>query len=239
MGRLVLVRHGQASFLDGDYDRLSTIGETQARILGAFWARQNTKFDLIFTGPRNRQIRTAELTAEAYRNQGPSLPQCEVIPHLDEYDSGGIMDELAVALARKEPEVHSLIQRFEQSRGGSEQPRAFQQLFETVMKEWISDGVTHPGVETWGSFATRVREALSIMVEGQSGGKRIAVFTSGGPISVAMQAALGVSNLTALELNWQIRNCSLTEFLFSRGRFTLHSFNSLPHLTDQSLWTYR
>jgi hypothetical protein len=34
MGVLYLVRHAQASFLEPNYDKLSTLGETQARVLG-------------------------------------------------------------------------------------------------------------------------------------------------------------------------------------------------------------
>ena len=34
MGTLVLVRHGQASFMAAEYDRLSPTGEAQARKLG-------------------------------------------------------------------------------------------------------------------------------------------------------------------------------------------------------------
>ncbi len=42
-----------------------------------------------------------------------------------------------------------------------------------------------------------------------------------------------------MELNWRIRNCSLTEIVFTRDRVTLDSFNGIPHLDDPALWTYR
>ena len=42
-----------------------------------------------------------------------------------------------------------------------------------------------------------------------------------------------------LELSWRLRNCSLTEFVFTRGRVTLDSFNAVPHLGDAARWTYR
>lgn len=40
MGILYLVRHAQASFLEQDYDKLSKLGKTQARLLGEYWARR-------------------------------------------------------------------------------------------------------------------------------------------------------------------------------------------------------
>jgi broad specificity phosphatase PhoE len=67
----------------------------------------------------------------------------------------------------------------------------------------------------------------------------VVVFTSGGFIGGATQQALKVSDSTALELNWRIRNCSLTEFVYTRDRFSLDSFNTIPHLSDAALWTYR
>ena len=45
MGILFLVRHAQASFLGEKYDKLSTLGEGQARLLGEYWARRNIVFD--------------------------------------------------------------------------------------------------------------------------------------------------------------------------------------------------
>jgi hypothetical protein len=34
------------------------------------------------------------------------------------------------------------------------------------------------------------------------------------------------------------RNCSFSEFIFPKDRFTLSSFNAFPHLDDDSLLTY-
>jgi hypothetical protein len=35
------------------------------------------------------------------------------------------------------------------------------------------------------------------------------------------------------------QNSSFNEFLFSRERFTLSSFNAVPHLDDPAIQTYR
>ena len=79
MGTLLLVRHGQASAFEDNYDRLSILGEKQARLLGETWRRRELKLDRIFTGPRVRQHRTAEIAAEA-----GGLPAPVVLPELDE-----------------------------------------------------------------------------------------------------------------------------------------------------------
>ena len=79
MGTLFLVRHGQASAFDDNYDRLSTLGERQARLLGEDWKRRGLALDRVFTGPRVRQQRTAEIAGDA-----GGLPPPVVVPELDE-----------------------------------------------------------------------------------------------------------------------------------------------------------
>jgi len=70
MSRLFLVRHGQASFLERNYDKLSAKGEEQARILGKYWAGLNLGFDRVYSGPRVRQRETARIAGEAYKAAG-------------------------------------------------------------------------------------------------------------------------------------------------------------------------
>jgi broad specificity phosphatase PhoE len=70
-------------------------------------------------------------------------------------------------------------------------------------------------------------------------GRRVAAFTSGGPIAVTVQTVLGAPDRAAIELNWRIRNCSLTQLIFSGSRMSLDSFNTIPHLQDPQLWSYR
>src|SRR3984893_14433603 len=43
MGLITLVRHGQASFLKEDYDKLSELGELQARTLGEYWVARDVR----------------------------------------------------------------------------------------------------------------------------------------------------------------------------------------------------
>jgi len=66
MGRLFLVRHGQASFLSRNYDQLSSLGETQARHLGSYWAKRGMIFDRVGTGPSQRHRQSAQIAGEAY-----------------------------------------------------------------------------------------------------------------------------------------------------------------------------
>src|SRR5437879_1752769 len=58
---MFLIRHAQASFLEGNYDKLSTIGEIQAHRLGEFWASRQMVLDRVYSGPRVRQLNTASI----------------------------------------------------------------------------------------------------------------------------------------------------------------------------------
>lgn len=76
------------------------------------------------------------------------------------------------------------------------------------------------------------------MTEAAGSKKRIAAFSSGGPVAAAMGFALNLDDEKTLELSWGVRNAAYTEFLFSPGRFSLMTFNAAPHLTDSQLLTF-
>lgn len=96
MSKLVLVRHGQASFFSDHYDKLSEMGERQARALAEYWLRSGVEFDESFTGTLSRQTRTEEVVAETYRAAGKAWPKVEVLPGLDEYPADEIIDRKSV-----------------------------------------------------------------------------------------------------------------------------------------------
>jgi len=238
MSNLVLIRHGQAMMFADDYDKLSPTGEEQSRLLGQFWKSRGVTFDELYVGPRTRQIRTAELVLE-HLAADTNLPELIVIEELNEYDGDGIIEHLMPVAAERDPRVIKLIEEYEQHRSGPERFRYFQRMFEAVTKLWVEGEIHSNHVESWKSFHERVRRGYKSILAREGRNRRIAVFTSGGPISIAVQMATRAPENIAIELNWRIRNCSLTEILFSKERLTLDSFNSIPHIEDPALWTYR
>jgi len=115
----------------------------------------------------------------------------------------------------------------------------FQRLFEAVISMWVNGEITPPNVESWPEFCERVNRGLSAFLAKSEKGETAAIFTSGGPVSVAVQRALHLSSSDSLRVAWMPRNCSFSEFLFSGDRFALSSFNAFPHLDDEGLLTYR
>ena len=239
MSTLVLVRHAQASFLEDDYDRLSPHGEKQAVQLGKHWAAVNGSFDVVLCGPRRRHRRTAELVGESFHAAGHHWPEPVSLAEWDEHQIDRLMVQHAPRLGEDYPELRPLLAAARSEGTRTERARGFQRLFEAVARLWLTDAVVRTDIETWDAFRTRIQGALDAIVTQAGRGRRVAVFTSGGPITVALQRAVGCDDQTALATGWRVWNCSLTEFAFSGNRFTLDCFNALPHLPDPSDWTYR
>jgi broad specificity phosphatase PhoE len=142
--------------------------------------------------------------------------EAQIFSEWNEYDAEGIL--------RPHPRA-----------GSFPDNRAFQKMFEKVMLDWIDGRGTG---EPWATFRDRVLAGLRRIQEGPSD-RRVVLFTSGGPIGVLVQTALNAPERSFLEVNWRVRNCSITEFVFSKDRFTLDSFNAVPHLEGPELRTFR
>ena len=233
MGTLLLVRHGQASAFEENYDRLSTLGERQARLLGQSWRRRALKLDRVFAGPRVRQQRTAEIAAEA-----GGLPAPVVLQDLDEMGVEPLFREHMPDLFARHAHLATLGDAMLAADGDEARARGFARLFEAVLQLWVRGEVNAGGVESWLEFRARVRRALAV-VRAEARGQRIAAFTSAGPVASAIQLALGADDDTTLSLAFRVRNSSVSEFLFASERFSLSSFNETPHLPDAALVTVR
>ncbi len=239
MSKLVLVRHGQASFFSDDYDRLSEMGERQSRALANHWLATGVAFDEVFTGTLVRQKRTAEVVGQAFRDAGRPWPQHEVLPGLDEYPADDMMESLLPKLRKQDERFDRLDREFQQAKEGRERYRAFHRLLSAVMEQWIAGTHAHNGLIPWSQFRDGVRGAFQQIFAREGSGRRVAVFSSGGVIGVSVQTVLEAPDRMAAELNWRVHNASVTEFTFSGNRVALDCFNTVSHLADPELLTYR
>lgn len=239
MGQLWLIRHGQASFLEKNYDRLSSRGEAQARLLGEYWASHNLVFDRVFSGPRVRQRETARIAGEAFRTADARWPDPEVLNEFDEFQAEAVIEQALPGLVQKDPAIRAIYQDFERAEGQAARFKTFQRMFELVIGRWARGELPVAGIEPWPHFCQRVQRGITQLSQNGSRGRRIAVFTSGGPTGVAMQRALDLSTDATLKTAWMVPNCAYSVFLFSGDRFTLSSYNSYSHFTDREFVTYR
>jgi broad specificity phosphatase PhoE len=239
VSRIFLVRHAQASFLEPDYDKLSPIGETQARLLGEYWASRNIAFDRVYSGPRVRQIDTAKLVANGHKRLGVSFPELAVLQEFDEYQGEDVLRRSVPELLQKDAGIRHLHATFLNADTPEQKRKSFQRMFEAIVGRWVDGELPLQDVESWPEFCSRVNRGLSKLTSSGTRGEQVAIFSSGGPIGVAMQRALNLSPRDTLRITWMSRNCSYSEFLSSGEQFTLSTFNAFPHLDDPSLLTYR
>ncbi|GGL98732.1 histidine phosphatase family protein [Deinococcus aerophilus] len=236
MSELILVRHGQATPFEKDTDRLSDLGEQQARAVGLGLAAEDFRPTHVFHGPLVRQRRTAELAAAAaeFTDSGapPPWPGAQEERRLAEYDGDGLIRTLAPLLAAQDRDFAGSVRTFQERRDAPDRNRSFQLMLEALAGAWQAEAVIHPEVEGWSAFRARVHGALTDLLRLPSGSAVLA-FTSGGVIGLMVALALDAPDAAALRLNWRVRNGSLTRFTFGGGRLSLDSFNEVSHLPPE------
>ncbi|MBI3680483.1 MAG: histidine phosphatase family protein [Acidobacteria bacterium] len=228
MSRLVLIRHGQARAFEEHSDRLSARGLEQAQRLGQWFGERGTRFDEVYCGTLERQRRTAELMGLEFSEDA----------RWNEYDAGGVMTKLGPLLAERDAGFAMAVELSRRHRQTTEANRYFQRMFEQLIGQWAAGELNHPEVESWAAFQQRVRDALHALIAAEGEGRNVLVVTSGGPIATVVQTVVQAPPRMAIELNWRVKNCSATEFLFSKERITLDSFNGVSHLPAEWV-TYR
>lgn len=234
MGTLYLIRHGQASYGEADYDRLSTRGQEQARAVGRWLAR--TKLDAIYSGPLRRQVQTADFATEAAATLGVTLPPRLELPELAEYPAFEMLQHLVPRLVEVDPKFEAI--------KTAPTPRLLDQAFHTILAKWAGDEWAVDGLERVGAFVARVRSGLNRVLSAASSGGSIACVTSAGPIGVAVGLTFGIPEARMVRTSIVIRNASVTELRFRTQAFahnaawqpeqvSLVTFNQTAHLPDE------
>ena len=236
MSVLLLVRHGQASFLGDDYDWLTPLGQEQSRRLGQYWADLGLAFDQVYLGPRRRHRQTLDAVAATYRERNLPWPAPVELNGLDEHQGDQVTVQSLAQLAQEDAEVRHLLEILQD--GTVAARRGYLRAMQKAMQRWVRGELGLPHLETWQTFRARVAKAVEEITRSAASGQTVAVFTSGGPVAAAVGLALGVSDEKTLELSWLVRNAAYTEFLFSGRRFSLSAFNAVSHLTSPDLLTY-
>ena len=239
MALLTLVRHGQASFLEANYDKLSELGELQSRILGEHWVRTKACFDQVYYGPAERQIRTGEIVAGVFRAAGAPWPDPIALPEVDEYPGIEVMRSFLPGLMETHEDIRDLEAQCREAGDRIAAARVYDRLYQRITRMWVAGELDSPEVESWAHFSERIDRGIAQIRDNVGANRRVVVFTSGGVIASTVRIALTLSPQRTLELSWTSRNASYTEFLTSGERFSLSSFNNHPHLEDEELLTYR
>lgn len=229
MGTLYLIRHGQASYGEADYDRLSTRGQEQARAVGSFLA--SAQLDAIYAGPLKRQQQTAQLATAAATAQGATVPAIQTLAELAEYPAFEMLQHLVPRLVAEDPKFAQLTT--------APTPRLMDDAFHTILRKWSHDEWHVEGVERVGAFVERIRRGLDRVLRAAGSGARLACVTSAGPIGVAVGLTFGIPANRMVRTSIVIRNASITELRFRSENFdwqpdqlSLVTFNLTAHLPE-------
>lgn len=230
---LYLVRHGQASFGAADYDKLSTLGEEQSRLLGRWLKRCGIVPDAVASGTMKRQLGTAVLALA--ESGGPARGDWLSLDGLGEYDHETVV-------ARFRPDyADKAVMKADLARSPDPR-RTFHAMYVQAVARWTGGAHDADYPEPWSAFRQRVLGGLRRLAALEA--RSVWAFTSGGPITAICQHLLGLPDETAFALNWPLVNAGVTRLRFSRaeGAVTLATFNGHPHLDetgDAGLVTFR
>lgn len=227
---LYLIRHGQASYGETDYDRLSIRGREQAAALGRFLA--GARLNALYAGPLVRQQQTIQVAAEAAAAAGAALPETQTVPELAEYPAFEILKHMIPRLVAEDARFAGL--------EAARTPRLLDEAFHAIITRWSRDEWVAEGLERAGDFVTRVRAGLDRILRAAGSGARLACVTSAGPIGVAVGLSFGLAAERMVRASVAIRNASITELRFRTQGFdwqpdqlSLVTFNVTSHLPDE------
>ncbi len=237
MAHIHLIRHGQASFGGDDYDQLSAIGQRQAEVTGRHLKQLGLSFAGVYSGDMLRQADTADIAARAHG----AMPARQTEGAFNEYDANGLFKCYLPATLKADAELAAMLQADRTLLFRDR--RTFQRAFEQMIACWLrGDTSEHGQMEPWTDFVARVEAGLMHLHERHGKDEHVAVFTSGGAISVAVRAALKLADDMAIRVNWGIANASITRVQVRRSGYYLQELNNITHLhlaADSALITYR
>lgn len=208
MSKITLIRHGQASFGAQNYDRLSDLGRQQAAAVGEYFLQHQIKFDRIIHGQMSRQVETAQIMARSKQHASELLQD----KGADEFDSDQLLSYYLPILAASSDDYYAKIYS---QRKWFANGQDFEVIFRALLLLWQQD--TNCPFESWLDFRQRVLSLFNRIETKFSGDKKIALVTSGGLISVAMQYILGFEDQTFTDMNLTINNASVTEIKLNRS----------------------
>ncbi len=239
MSLLYLIRHGQAGLRD-HYDCLSPLGRRQSRLLGAWLARQDIRFDAVWTGALTRQKETADLVLAALAESGFAAPQPLEDPRWNEFDLDAVYAAFAPPLAADDPLFRRYYESLQQAlaSGQGEIHRRWTEADSGVVNAWIHARYPFAG-ESWAGFVQRVRAAAGALLAAPAAGRRVAVFTSGTPIAIALSHVFPLDARHILQLSGASMNSNVTILRANGARPALACFNSVAHLDLPELRTFR
>ena len=219
MSRILLVRHGQASWGKKDYDVLSDLGARQATITGESLKARGVQPDVIVVGALRRQ----QLTASALIDAAGWDRRPEIDAGWDEYD------HMAIITGHKPSYRSMALMRADLAR--TFRPyRAFMMMFEKAMIRWAEGEHDADYPEPFSVFCHRVEEAFERLMTRLGPSETAVVCSSAGAITWALTTVLDGDPYLWGRLQRVMMNASVSTVTVDTSGPLMLTFNDHSHL---------
>lgn len=236
MSVVLLVRHGQANFGLGTYDRLSDHGALQAARVGEVLRERGVRVARVLSGDQERQRDTAQVIAHTLGvSDGVQIDR-----RWNEYDHMPLIARVKPMYRKRWLMVADL------ARSGDPN-RRLQDIIDTALQAWVTSDqlVTSApaprqpdATESFAQYQQRIEAALDDV--SRADGTSVVV-SSAGTITAAIAPLIGVPASAWPAMHRVVVNASITKVVRGRRGVSLISYNEHGHLEgrDDVQITYR
>lgn len=224
-GTLWLVRHGQASLGERDYDRLSGLGHVQARhVRGRLQAEAVDGWRAV-CGTHKRHHQTMALLAP----DGAPVSQ----GWLNEY----MVSALVAAATEQAGELDIIPPDPAAFASPRDHLRTFLEWFPDVIAAWQEARLHEPVNGPWSAWCARIHDGMTEWLEAVRSGETVVMVSSAGTISLMVAVLTGRDLSWQRDLNVRLYNTGVCRLSPEGGGWHAESVNCVRHLRDPALHT--
>ena len=218
MSFIYLIRHGQASASEEDYDQLSDLGKMQSSLLQNYI--QHKKIDAVYVGPRKRHLQTY---LEAQQDDWPMAIQAN---WLDEFPAFDIVNLCGSQIAQRAPELGLIMDEI-QAQKGVIHPN-YAQVLQKATQLWINGELQADELESFEAYEARLKMARGMLTRKRE--NNVVCFTSAGWIASFSGLLQMGDPAQAIRSAWALYNASITTFKLEEAAPFLAAFNWIEHI---------
>tara|TARA_B100001057_G_scaffold421169_1_gene441934 strand:- start:3173 stop:3883 length:711 start_codon:yes stop_codon:yes gene_type:complete len=218
--KLYLVRHGQASFGEKNYDNLSPKGIKQSISLGKRLKKENFDFKNIVIGPLKRHRQTYDGIKKGFKG---AINEPIVI---DEFAENQLM-EIAQHYIPKMLDTNKSMKEIFSEVPVWKRRKAFFKYFNIIARKWIMGeyDFSKNKFETYKDFRKRIKVAKNKVYDLMNENESTMVVSSGGAITGIYSECEPLTVDEVMQNSFEIKNASVSTFIKLNQGFTLESFN--------------
>lgn len=227
MALIYLVRHGQASFFNSNYDKLTDLGILQSKLVGRTLSDRLFSPKIITSGSLYRHQETAKYCLkEINLNIEPTIST-----NWNEYNHTELISKF-------NPEYADFGKLNNDIRSHPVPLKKLQDILNQSIIDWMEN--KHNYSVSWQDFKENAWGELENLASKLSSRENALVFTSGGPISAIVMKALKLNDRQFIDLQNRVINTSITKILIGKSGLSVSTYNDYSHLeNDFNLVTYR